>query len=156
MERVLTVELGNEAAAYPYKVLSGLNVVNDTVGGEEIVVFWTEGTASALDAASISAGRGVGAAVAYSRQLDGQILTFEFADGRITDEQTNSEWNIFGRAISGELAGRQLAPLVSINHFWFSWAAFKPETRIYQPYWGVMTATTTYFVGAHYIIPVVG
>jgi hypothetical protein len=133
MERVLTVELGNEAAAYPYKVLSKVNVVNDTVGGEEIVVFWTEGTASALDAASISAGRGIGAAVAYSRQLDGKILTFEFADGRITDEQTNSEWNIFGRAISGELAGRQLAPLVSINHFWFSWAAFKPETRIYQP-----------------------
>ncbi len=22
---------------------------------------------------------------------------------------------------------------VSINHFWFSWAAFKPETRIYRP-----------------------
>jgi len=23
--------------------------------------------------------------------------------------------------------------VVSINHFWFSWVAFKPETRIYQP-----------------------
>jgi hypothetical protein len=22
---------------------------------------------------------------------------------------------------------------LSINHFWFSWVAFKPETRIYRP-----------------------
>lgn len=43
-------------------------------------------------------------------QLDGWTLTFEFADDRITDGQTNSDWNIFGRAISGELAGRQLPP----------------------------------------------
>jgi len=33
----------------------------------------------------------------------------------------------------GELTGKQLAPVVSINHCWFSWAAFKPQTRIYQP-----------------------
>jgi hypothetical protein len=133
MERVLTVELNNEAVAYPYKVLSGLNIVNDIVGGEEIVVFWTEGTASALDVASVSGGRDVGAAVAYSRVLDDQLLDFEFKNGRIFDTQTGSEWNIFGLAIAGELNGRQLIPVVSINHFWFSWAAFKPETRIYQP-----------------------
>jgi len=69
----------------------------------------------------------------FSRQLDGQALTFVFDDGRITDEQTGTEWNVLGQAVSGLQTGSQLTPVVSINHFWFSWAAFKPETRIYQP-----------------------
>lgn len=132
MARVLTVDLNGEAVAYPYDVLSEMKVINDTVGGEDIVIFWTEGTASALDTSSIPEGREVGSAVAYSRSLDGQILAFKFADGKIFDEQTNSEWNILGLAIAGELKGKQLSPIVSINHFWFSWAAFKPETRVYQ------------------------
>jgi hypothetical protein len=132
MARVLTVDLNNEAAAYPYDILSEVKVINDSVGGEDVVVFWAKGTASALDTSSIPEGRDVGAAVAYSRLLNEQSLTFVLTDGKITDEQTNSEWNIFGQAIAGELKGKQLTPVVSINHFWFSWAAFKPETRIYQ------------------------
>lgn len=133
MARVLTVDLSGEAVAYPYDVLSKLNVINDTIGGEDVVIFWTEGTASALDTSNIPEGREVGSAVAYSRSLDSQILEFEFKDGKILDTQTGSEWNTFGLAIAGELKGKQLSPVVSINHFWFSWAAFKPETRIYQP-----------------------
>ncbi|MEW6084593.1 MAG: DUF3179 domain-containing (seleno)protein [Chloroflexota bacterium] len=125
MARVLTIDLNGEAVAYLYEILSEVNVINDTVGGEGVVVFWMEGTASALDAGSIGDGREVGAAVAYSRLLDpsagsGQMLTFTFADGKILDEQTNSEWNIFGLAIAGELKSRQLKPVVSVNHFWFS------------------------------------
>jgi hypothetical protein len=133
MARVLTVDLNGEAAAYPYDALSELKVVNDTVGGNDVVLFWTEGTASALNTSNISDGREVGSAVAYSRLLNDQLLDFEFKDGRILDTQTGSEWNIFGLAVTGELRGSQLTPVVSINHFWFSWAAFKPGTRIYQP-----------------------
>ncbi len=133
MARVLTVDLNGEATAYPYDVLSEFSVVNDTVGGEAIIVFWAEGTASALDRSNIPEGREVGAAVAYSRVLDGTTLDFEFKNGKILDAQTGSEWNILGRAITGELEGSQLEPVVSINHFWFSWAAFKPETRVYLP-----------------------
>jgi hypothetical protein len=133
MTRVLTVDLNHEAVAYPYDVLSQSGVINDSVGGQAIVVFWAEGTASALDSSIIPEGREVGAAVAYSRIVDDRALTFEFADGKIMDDQTGSVWNIFGMAISGELAGKKLTPVVSINHFWFSWAAFRPETRIYQP-----------------------
>jgi hypothetical protein len=133
MARVLTVDLNGEAVAYPYDVLSEVKIINDTIGGEDVVVFWTEGTASALDARNIPEGREVGSAVAYSRLLDDQLLDFEFKDGKILDTQTGSEWNIFGLAIGGELKGKQLTSVVSINHFWFSWAAFKPETRVYQP-----------------------
>ncbi|MBT3339078.1 MAG: DUF3179 domain-containing protein [Anaerolineae bacterium] len=129
MARVLTVELNGETVAYPYETLEEMGAINDEVGGEEIVVFWTKGTASALDTAVIEAGQDVGAAVAYSRQG----RTFIAKDGVIYDDATSSTWSIFGEAISGELKGETLTPVVSVNHFWFSWAAFKPETMIYQP-----------------------
>ena len=133
MARVLTLELGGEAVAYSYDILSSVNVVNDTVGAQRVVVLWTWGTASALDAAQIPDGRDVGAAVAYSAEVNGQKLTFEFTDGAIRDLETGSRWNILGQALSGKLKGAQLIPLPAINHFWFSWAAFRPETRVYQP-----------------------
>lgn len=131
--RVLTLDLNGEAVAYPYDVLEREHVANDNVGGVEVVILWAPGTASALDTSDIAAGRDVGAAIAYSRSLGDLSLAFTFDDGRILDEQTGSEWDILGQAVNGELAGSQLEPVVSINHFWFSWAAFKPETRIYQP-----------------------
>jgi hypothetical protein len=103
------------------------------VDGQEIVVIWQPGVASALDAQGVADGRDVGTASTFSRVVDGQTLTFSSDGETITDEETGSEWNIFGEAVSGELEGTRLDPVVSINHFWFSWAAFKPETRIYQP-----------------------
>jgi hypothetical protein len=133
MARVLTVDTEDEAIAYPYEVLEEIRVVNDTISGQPIVVFWEPGTASALDTTIIAEGRDVGTASAFSRQITGRELTFYFAGGRTLDEQTGSEWNVLGRAVAGELEGVQLEQVVSINHFWFSWAAFKPQTRIFQP-----------------------
>jgi hypothetical protein len=131
--RVLTIDLAGEAVAYPYEILEKVRVVNDTIADQEIVVIWEPGTASALDAGSIAAGRDVGTANAFLRQIGDLDLTFSLDGERIQDDQTGSEWNVLGQAVSGELQGEQLAPVVAINHFWFSWAAFKPETRIYQP-----------------------
>ncbi len=75
----------------------------------------------------------MGTANAFSREVDGQTLTFSYDGSNILDDQTGSEWSVLGQALSGELEGTQLEPVVAVNHFWFSWAAFKPETRIYQP-----------------------
>ncbi|HLA99264.1 MAG TPA: DUF3179 domain-containing protein [Anaerolineales bacterium] len=131
--RVLTVDSNGEAVAYPYDVLQELQVINDTVGGQPVAIFWAAGTASALDASSVAEGRDVGSANAYSRVVDGNELHFSVEKGQVVDQETNSEWNLLGQALSGEMTGRQLEPVVAINHFWFSWAAFMPETRIYQP-----------------------
>lgn len=133
MARVLTVATAEEAVAYPYEVLQEARVVNDTVNTAPIVVFWQAGTASALDTGTVADGRDVGAANAYRRTLEEQILTFTLDGEQIVDRETGSTWNARGEALGGELAGQKLEPVVAINHFWFSWAAFKPETRIYQP-----------------------
>lgn len=131
--RILAVNLGGESVAYPYSVLSDVGVVNDFVGEEAIVVFWEPGTSSALDAANIANGEDVGSAIAFSRKLDDRILTFQVSGERFIDVETNSTWDPTGLAVSGPLAGEQLQKIVAVNYFWFSWAAFKPETRIYQP-----------------------
>jgi hypothetical protein len=131
--RVLTIDLNGEAVAYPYETLEKIGAANDTVGGEAVVVFWQAGTVSPLDRATTASGRDVGAAAAFSRTIDEQILTFAANNGTIKDNETGSTWNVLGIAESGPLAGAQLTPVVSINHFWFSWAAFKPQTRIYAP-----------------------
>jgi thiol-disulfide isomerase/thioredoxin len=140
MARVVTVDLNGEAVGYPYDVLQEVHVVNDTVGGVPIVVLWAPGTASALDAGSVAGGEDVGAATTFSRELDGQTLTFVFDGDRIVDEQTGTEWDVLGQAVSGPLAGSQLTPVVSINHFWFSWVAFRPETRVYSADQGTSAA----------------
>ncbi len=131
MAHVLTVDLNGEAVAYPYDVLAQAGAVNDTVGGEAVVVFWQAGTASALDNGSVAGGREVGSAAAYRRVVDGQTLTFAPQRDGFVDAETGTSWDILGQAVDGPLTGTRLEAVVSINHFWFSWAAFRPETRVY-------------------------
>ena len=133
MERVVTVSLGGEDVAYPFSVMEKVRVVNDTVGGRPIVVVFTKGVTSALDVGSIPDSRDVGTAGVFERTLEGKVLTFKASGVRITDPLTGSTWNILGAATAGPLAGKRLTPLVNGNHFWFSWAVFKPKTRIYKP-----------------------
>ncbi|MBI4305476.1 MAG: DUF3179 domain-containing protein [Chloroflexi bacterium] len=63
---------------------------------------------------------------------DGQRLTFTVAGGNITDDETGSTWNIAGLATGGPFKGRALLPVIHGNHFWFAWAAFQPQTRIWN------------------------
>ena len=131
-ERVVAVELNGETVAYPFSVLEGLLVVHDSVGGEPIVVFFQPGTASALDASTIADSRDVGAAGVFRPKAAGQTLTFRAEGDDIVDNETGSRWNVLGKAVDGPLAGEELTPVVNGAHFWFAWAAFQPDTRIYQ------------------------
>jgi hypothetical protein len=134
--RVLGIARPNDVVAFPYKVVAadavnGWAVVTEEVGGEPVVVFWRRGTASALDTSAIAEGRDVGAIAAYRPRVGGRSLTFEVRDGRIVDRETGSTWNILGQAVSGSLAGKELVPELAVDSFWFDWAAFHPDTRIY-------------------------
>lgn len=131
-ERVLAGIIGGEPVAYPFTTLSDEQVINDTVGGEPIVAIWQPGKASALGAGVIDNAVDVGMASIFSRVVDGQELTFSIdSSGTITDDQTGSEWNIFGEAVAGELEGAELDLEIAAPHFWFAWAAFQPGTMLY-------------------------
>jgi protein-disulfide isomerase len=131
VDRVLGAEINGEAIAFTFEALSEEIVVNYTLGGEDVVAFWQAGSVSALDQSVIDQSRDVGMAGLFSRNLDGQTLTFSHQDGTIVDDQTGSTWNVFGTATSGDFAGNQLQQINAFPHFWFAWAAFYPETEIY-------------------------
>ncbi|MEE8472224.1 MAG: DUF3179 domain-containing (seleno)protein, partial [Dehalococcoidia bacterium] len=132
LERVVAVSVGEADVAYPFSVISKVRVVHDRVGGSEVVVFHQGGTTSALDGSKISTSRDVGAAAVFDPVVDGRRLSFEWRDG-FRDRETGSTWNIFGQATGGPLLGKAMTPVVHGNHFWFAWAAFRPDTIVYQP-----------------------
>lgn len=130
-ERVLGYFAEGTAVAYPLATIAEEKLIEDRINEQPVVIFFKPGQVSALDQSIIAISKEVGSASMYYAELDGQSLTFSEADGRITDNETGSEWNLFGQAVSGELAGRQLQPILSHMHFWFAWAAFQPDTAIY-------------------------
>ena len=132
MARVVIVQAGDSAVAYPLERLAEERAVNHAVGSQPIVVFYEEGTRSALDAAQIADSRAIGSGVAYRRSVDGRVLTFRAgAGGLFVDAETGSTWDLGGRAVAGPLAGKRLGPAVHFIPFWFAWAAFEPGTPIY-------------------------
>lgn len=133
MERVVTVSLGGEDKAYPFSLLVKEGAINDRVGGVPIVVFFRPGLASALDRPVISESRDIGAGVVFSPIVEGRKLTFYERGGSLRDRETGSQWDVLGRATAGRLVGKALTPVLHGNHFWFAWAAFKPQTVVYQP-----------------------
>ena len=118
MSLVLGVEIGGEKCAYPVEQLRQQAVFEDTVGGEPIVVVYDRE-------------RDMGQV--FSRRLEERTLSFAAAsDGALArDAETGSAWDITGVAQDGELAGSALTAVPHYNKlFWFSWALFKPGTRL--------------------------
>jgi len=121
MSLVMGVERNGESCGYPLSGLVDAPVINDTVGGEPVVVLYD----GDRDVAEV-----------FSRRINGRALTFTSANGAgdgvvATDDETGSSWDVTGKAVAGELLGMELDPLPHFNKlFWFSWALFKPGTRI--------------------------
>jgi hypothetical protein len=134
--RVVGVQVGTDVVAFPYALLreeasGGWATVSATVGRRPVVVFWKEGAVSAVDQATISESRRVGSTGVFDPRLDDNTLTFAGTPAGPVDDQTGSTWDIFGRAVSGPLEGRSLDMVLSIESFWFDWAAFHPDTKIH-------------------------
>lgn len=134
---VLGVEASGRQMAFEYEDLArraedGHAVEQTRVGGQDVVVFWKRGTASALDQPKIATSRDVGSATAYEPRSRGRLLHFEAAPDGFVDVETRSRWDLFGRAVDGPLRGARLRAVPAVDHLWFSWAAFFPDTEIYR------------------------
>ena len=61
--------------------------------------------------------------------------TLEFrvvSENRFEDAATGSTWDLQGLAVAGELKGTRLEYVPSFITEWYGWAAFHPETAIYD------------------------
>lgn len=122
MSFVIGVEINGERCAYPIGELRRKRVINDTVGGEPIVVLY-------------NSNRDVGAV--YSRKTADGELEFSTVDDSgsngdiVARDSSGSLWDVNGVAREGERKGQSLRAIPHFNNlFWFSWALFKPDTRI--------------------------
>ena len=123
-ELVVGVGSGGSTKAYPLSVLRAKPVVNDSLAGEDIIVFLDTGTDTAL---------------VYKRQVDGQTLTFGIGQeeagphAKLVDRETGSTWSaLTGKATDGPLRGSVLQRAQSHLSFWFAWKDWNPETEVYQ------------------------
>jgi hypothetical protein len=128
--RVTALFAGDDTLVIPFERLQDEPVVNEEVAGTPVVVFFDPEASSALDEPSIASSRAVGTAAAFDRRIEGQTLTFRLDGERFVDEQTGSEWDLTGHAVSAPLQGERLKPVRHDEQFWFALAAFVPEARI--------------------------
>ena len=116
-EIAISIAIGTAEKAYSLEQL-GDAVVNDEFLGRPVVVFSEQRGPN---------GNG------FSRLLGDVTLTFRLDGDRILDDQTNSEWDFSGTAISGELEGETLELLTARRAFWFSLAFAVPGIELYEP-----------------------
>ena len=108
-------------------------MVELSFAGQDLVIFHKSGPLSALATDEIAKGKDVGSVAVFDPHLEGQKLSFRLEDGEFMDDPTGSTWNLFGQATSGPFEGKQLTPIMHRSgQFWFSWAAFNPDTVIYE------------------------
>jgi hypothetical protein len=132
MARVVAFGQDVDPAAIPLDALQQQKVLNIEIDARPAVAFWAPGVSSALDSRQIADGEDVGATGVFDADVDGTTLTFNPGpdEGSYVDEQTQSTWDVLGKATAGELEGTQLTRLESDDTFWFVQFAFRPETRI--------------------------
>ena len=132
MERVLSFRSNDNTLLFDLTSLKDNPLVNSEFEGTPFTVFAFDNMNSALDKSDIDSSRLIASAAVYGAELDGRKLTFQLEDGVVTDAETGSEWNIFGIAKTGELAGKQLQQLDHGVHFAFAWLAFDPNAQVFK------------------------
>lgn len=129
LTRLVAVRDG-ESVAVLHELLVADRVVPFEADGRDLVAWLLPGTASALDQQQVAFGRDVGATGVFVPRVGDRELTFEPVDDGFIDSESGSHWNILGVADAGELEGERLEAVEHLDTFWFSIAAYRPDTRL--------------------------
>jgi len=121
-DMVMGYAMGDEAFAYPVKMLNLHEIVNDFIGGRPVVITYCPLC---------------GSAVVYDRVVDGETLVFvntsalHESDMVMYDHATGSYWfQVLGEAIVGTLTGKRMNMLPSQMLPWGDWKQLYPSTKI--------------------------
>ena len=146
---VLGVFHGNEARAYPIKILDWHEIVNDRIGSTPIAVTYCPLC---------------GSGVVFKTRVAGRVLSFGVSgllynsDVLLYDRETESLWSqLLHRAVSGPNNKRKLTTLPVLHTTWAAWRKRHPDTRVLSedtgfirdygrsPYLGYAKARALYF-----------
>jgi hypothetical protein len=120
-DRVLGLEVGGDALAYPIGLLDRVEVIDDRAAGRS----WVVARCALTRVAAV-----------YDRSLDGRVLTFENSGALwrdtlvLRDRETGTYWSAAtGLALFGPLAGRRLEPVAATYTTAEAWRRAFPATR---------------------------
>jgi len=116
---VLGLDLGESSEAFPLAVLREARVLQDHLGGQPILIVHQPSSDTTT---------------AFIARAEGKTLQFRAANADatvLTDQETSSRWDSYGKCLSGSLRGSQLKSLILEPEYWFAWSEFHPETKIY-------------------------
>ena len=116
---IIGLTIDGESKAYPFLSIEKQSPILDTLGRTDIVILLAE------DRTSVRA---------FDRNVDDRKLEFlvKPESGQIIDAETGSTWDFSGKAISGELAGKQLNRVQVLKDYWFDWKTYHPQTQLYK------------------------
>ena len=124
-EPVIGLEINGDARAYPLRILTWHEIVNDVVGGVPVAVTYCPLC---------------NAAIVFDRRLDGRTLEFgtsgklRNSDLVMYDRQTQSWWQQFtGGAIVGALTGKTLSSLPARLEAFDRFRKRHPKGRVLVP-----------------------
>lgn len=113
-EQVFGLAFNGEARAYQHSALARGTALNDTLGGQALVIV-------------AAAGGGI-------RAYDRNGLEFQMTPGGGLQDGQGRQWRIFEDAlVNAEDPAQRLERLPSRDAYWFGWFTFYPHTEIYAP-----------------------
>ena len=115
---IVGVIYNHSSKAYDWNELVKKKMIQDSIAGLPIVLALENDTASFH---------------VYDRRVNGSVLHFQGVSNNdlLTDQNTNSTWNMDGLCIDGTLKGERLVPVQAYNEFWHSWQTFHRNAEKY-------------------------
>ncbi|TVR95315.1 MAG: DUF3179 domain-containing protein [Rhodospirillales bacterium] len=124
-EPVIGLMIAGDARAYPLRILTWHEIVNDVVGGVPVAVTYCPLC---------------NAAIVFEREVEGRVLEFgttgklRHSDLVMYDRETESWWQQFtGEAIVGALTGTSLTMVPARLESWERFKARAPEGQVLVP-----------------------
>jgi hypothetical protein len=120
-ELIIGLTVNGKSKAYPQADLVKQRLTLDELGG--VPLFLVVGD----DQQSVRA---------FERKVNDRVLEFfvkaEALSLQMVDAETGSVWDFSGKAVSGPLAGKQLAKVALLKDYWFDWKLYHPDTAVYS------------------------
>lgn len=124
-EPVLSLTVNGETKAYPIRILTWHEIVNDEIGGVPVAVTYCPLC---------------NAAIVFDRTVDGDVTEFgvsgklRYSDMIMYDRDTESWWQQFtGEAVIGERLGNKLKVIPSRTESWSRLAKRHPDAKVLVP-----------------------
>ncbi len=114
---VIGLEVNGHSRAYNWNELHKKRIVHDAIGDKQLLLLSSEDGTSPF---------------VYDRTVDGQALKFEINGDELTDTNTQSKWDLFGRCTTGKLKGKELSKVQSYRQFIRAWISFRPDSSFYD------------------------